>query len=295
MRCFCVITTVRCNLTCSYCYNDTHSQSVAYVPRVGRPRVFTPELVERCCQDLMEAGVARLVLTGGEPFTSRTTLEWIRGARDIPIRVLTNGTLLTDSILEAIGAHPNLRLSISIGGASQRSHDEFRGKWALTKATMDRLKQAGVDFQLSFVATARSLEELPEVERLAESYGVRARIAALSTGDLSSETLHLSLRRVSRDEWQEHISRCAHPDLARDLMVIASYFTGRLVKSTCPMRTRTQVMDPDGNVFGCFFRQDLRYGNVFEESLVSILSRIDSKALLSASCMGEHCLTMQYQ
>lgn len=297
MLTFCVVTTVRCNLRCTYCYNDTHSNSVSFVPLAARaPRVFTRDLVARCVSDLAAHGVEMLVLTGGEPFVAPSTQLWIEeSARSgMELRVISNATVLSDASLEALASHPSVTVSVSIGGATIDQHNRDRGQWDATLAGIKRLAKAGVPFQLSFVLTKASLGDIAGVAGLAREYGTIARVAALAPGHDVASLDHLSLRSVRTEDWEREINACDDVDLTRDLAVVAAHYRGGLSVKYCAMRTRSQVMEPDGNVYGCFFRSDIKYGNVFESALSEILSRIDTKRLLDAPCFGDHCLTMQF-
>jgi MoaA/NifB/PqqE/SkfB family radical SAM enzyme len=295
MRRLGVMTTYRCNLACAYCFNETH-EGVASGYDADAEREQDADGVDACVGALRERGYSGVTVTGGEPFLCPATWHWLEatGRHGLEAIVITNGTGMSRTMIDRLHAHPALKLSVSIGGADAEHHDADRGQWRRTRRTLDRLRDAGLRFELSFVITARNATSLPEVADLAELLGVEAHLAPVSLGADATALAALSLRRLTAADWDDVATRCGSPTLRAELAIVRSFLRGTMVVSRCGMRTQSQVLDPYGDVYGCFFRRDLHLGNVFDEPLGAILDRVDGDTILPAPCFGDHCLTMQY-
>jgi sulfatase maturation enzyme AslB (radical SAM superfamily) len=290
-----VITTYRCNLTCDYCYNETHDgAAVGYRSRLERD--FDEELIKRCVETLSHRNYGSLILTGGEPFLAKCTPMWIKNGCEhrLAVRIISNASVPYDTIFESIRDRAGVTLSISVGGDNAAVHDAHRGQWERTIGNVRRLREEDADIELSYVLSSNNLDRLDKVEELGLSLGTPVRLAAISLGRSMDSLASLSLRTVRPQQWDEAISRCRSPRLLADLATIRAFYQGSLRVHSCKMRTQSQVLDPAGDLFGCFFRPDIRWGNVFEHPLSEILDRIDRQAIWSAECFGEHCLTMLY-
>lgn len=138
-----------CNQKCLHCYalDGTPNQH-------GLPEVFAPEdgaLVKWLTKLRADHGTERLSLTGGEvllPSFLDNTLGLVKQARslDMKIRIMTNGTTLTDRVLErlteAAGDPRAVTLQISIDSADPAVHDAFRGAPGSLNKTIDGVRRA---------------------------------------------------------------------------------------------------------------------------------------------------------
>lgn len=103
--------TDRCNIRCFYCMP---AENVKFMPRT---EILSFEEIERFVRVVVEMGVDRLRITGGEPLvrhalpTLITKLARIEGVRDIALT--TNGILLADQA-EALKAAGLKRINISL-------------------------------------------------------------------------------------------------------------------------------------------------------------------------------------
>jgi cyclic pyranopterin phosphate synthase len=81
--------TDRCNLRCRYCRPE------AGVPFIPHAEILTFEELERLVRIFATLGVSKVRVTGGEPFSRRGSLDFLRRLRQIPdvdqLHVTTNG------------------------------------------------------------------------------------------------------------------------------------------------------------------------------------------------------------
>ena len=101
-------TTNLCNLRCKHCYANS-----AY----KRPNEMSTELIKETIDQLADAGILQLFLSGGEIFAHRDAVEIINYARTKPFytQVFTNGLLITEEKLAALA--PNTSFFISFDTA----------------------------------------------------------------------------------------------------------------------------------------------------------------------------------
>ncbi|MFH1880519.1 MAG: radical SAM protein [Bacillota bacterium] len=112
--------TNRCNFRCRHCYMEAPQ---------GRYGELSTQALFQLLDQLVEAGVPNIALTGGEPFIRPELPAFLRGLRDRRIgfsEIFTNASLLTDAVLDDIedaGFRPHFKVSFDCVG----NHDYMRG------------------------------------------------------------------------------------------------------------------------------------------------------------------------
>ncbi len=165
-----------CNLRCAHCFNASGPGN-REMPVLSRAEVRT------LLDEAAAAGVRDVVFTGGEPFLHPEMAEITGDALGrFPATLLTNGTLLTDRIVERLAnaarySRYSLEIRVSLDAPSEGGNDRIRGKGSYGKALagVARLEKAGF---LPIVTAVRFGEEdtpaeLEEFERLLVARGIR--------------------------------------------------------------------------------------------------------------------------
>ena len=122
-----------CNLRCTHCYQEN------YVP-VELPIEQLLTIANRIIDALDKWGMyGRISLTGGEPFVSHSLyslLDYLDSQERIcSIHILTNGTLITDSVCEKLKKYKKLdEIQVSLDGGTAAVHDVTRGTGNFAKA-----------------------------------------------------------------------------------------------------------------------------------------------------------------
>lgn len=153
-----------CALACQHCRAE------------AQPRRHPDELDEneaiRLVEQLAALAPPMLILTGGDPLMRRDVLSIARRAADFGMRVglSPSGTQrLMNFDFSAIRAAGIDRISLSLDGASEESHDRFRGvkgTFARTIKAVDRAHAAGLSVQINTTLTRSNLHEFPDFKRL---------------------------------------------------------------------------------------------------------------------------------
>ena len=159
----------RCNLTCKHCY-ATSADSV-----------FRDELDTAAAlaviDDLHEAGVKVLILSGGEPLLRDDLfqLSAYARARGFFVALSTNGTLISESNIEQIAAANFDYVGVSIDGLEE-THDAFRqlvGSYASSMHGIALCRQRGIRVGLRTTLTQENHAQLPQLLDLMREYDVQ--------------------------------------------------------------------------------------------------------------------------
>lgn len=153
-----------CALACQHCRAE------------AQPRRHPDELDEKEAMHLVEQLAAlappMLILTGGDPLMRRDVLSIARRATDFGMRVglSPSGTeRLINFDFAAIRDAGIDRISLSLDGATEESHDRFRGvkgTFARTLKAVEMAHDVGLSVQINTTLTRSNLHEFPDFRRL---------------------------------------------------------------------------------------------------------------------------------
>src|SRR5207245_4315889 len=120
-----------------------------------------------------------LVLSGGEPLLRDDLTDIARYAsqRGATVVVGTNGTLLTDGRIAALGRARVRGVAVSVDSLRRSYHDNFRhgaGSLAATQAALGRLRAARLDFIIQTTVTKGNRGELERLVAWAADEGAVA-------------------------------------------------------------------------------------------------------------------------
>jgi heme d1 biosynthesis radical SAM protein NirJ len=159
----------RCNLTCKHCY-ATSADSVF------RDELDTPAALT-VIDDLHDAGVKVLILSGGEPLLRDDlfVLSAYARAKGFFVALSTNGTLITEHNIGQIHAAQFDYVGISIDGL-QATHDAFRqlkGSFARSMHAIRLCREQGIRVGLRTTLTQENHGQLPQLLTLMREYDVQ--------------------------------------------------------------------------------------------------------------------------
>jgi MoaA/NifB/PqqE/SkfB family radical SAM enzyme len=164
-----------CTVACRICMRQVWDEPLGWM---------TGDIFTRILTDLSAFDPLPVVFFGGfgEPLAHPNILEMVAAARQIgaSVELITNGTLLTDTVTRSLVEIGLDRLWVSIDGATQSSYADVRLGDALPQVieNLRRLQDLRVQTGLyrpklgiAFVAMRRNIGELPEVIRLGKRLG----------------------------------------------------------------------------------------------------------------------------
>lgn len=160
--------TKSCNLSCAHCRGSSTS-------KMDKDELSTGES-KRFIDEIANFGKPILILSGGEPLVRSDIFEIASYGTHKGLRVVmaTNGTMVTSNIAEKLKQSGIQRVSISIDGATTRTHDEFRGMPGAFEGALNGIeifKNTGIGIQINTTITKRNIKEIPDIFEFAKNIG----------------------------------------------------------------------------------------------------------------------------
>lgn len=170
--------TQRCNLRCVHCYlaeNDT-------INRKNVKELTTRQWID-IIDEITEAGCLFLLITGGEPFLREDFGEIYRHAKNngLVVTVFSNGTMITDCIIDLFHELPPQAVEISLYGATAPTYEKItavRGAHAQCISGIEKLLEHRIRVKLKSVLMTLNRNEFYKIEDLAKKYDVDFRFDA---------------------------------------------------------------------------------------------------------------------
>jgi MoaA/NifB/PqqE/SkfB family radical SAM enzyme len=241
--------TYRCNWRCVFCYNPRHHDL-----RVLRGTEWLSVL-----DDLRVLGTLQVTLTGGEALTHPDFLQVARGVRErsFTLRILTNGSLITETLADEIRALRPMGVELSLHGARPETHDRATGtpgSFETMLRGLDRLRIRGVSLVLKTPLTRLNENELEGMKAIAERRGVPWRVDSVLSprddGDLSPLAYRASPGGIERMfRTLQAAGQLPHEERA-------------VGGANCGLGRTTLAVDPEGDVFPCLQWRKAPLGNV---------------------------------
>lgn len=156
--------TKKCNLACIHCRMPEEVQPLNELNTENSYNLidtlagFSPNTI--------------LVFSGGEPLCRQDIFELLAYAnsKNLKVALSTNGTLITQQIAIRIKQAGVQRVSISLDGATSKTHDNFRkidGSFEMALAGFRYLKAVNMPVQINTTITKHNLSELEDILNLA--------------------------------------------------------------------------------------------------------------------------------
>lgn len=145
----------KCNMKCQHC-------SIRRLQSKQDRRYVTPVNIEALSKQAHELGLARWVITGGEPLIFDDLEDIVKAINPelFYINLDTNGWLLTREKAEWLKSIGIDRIQLSLDSLNPKEHDEFRnmpGSWERAVHAIDDAKRAGLDIFINTVCTKERL------------------------------------------------------------------------------------------------------------------------------------------
>ena len=163
--------TQTCNLFCRHCRASS------------RPKSYEDELTTdegyRLLEEISNFSRPIVILTGGEPLLRNDIFDLVSyGTKlGLPMALAVNGTLLNEEVAKRLLDSRVRRIAISIDGASENTHDSFRGVNGAFDAAINGakiLRKVGIPFHISTTVTKKNSDDLPYILNLAQEIGACA-------------------------------------------------------------------------------------------------------------------------
>ncbi len=183
--------TRRCNLECRHCYRieDTKREEISL------------QRITNLLTELRQAGCLFLTISGGEPLLHPDFLDICRQAHSLnmAISIFTNGTLITESLIEQLAQLNIVDIHLSIYGVTSETHDsitQHKGSYNKTINAASMLKRHGLPVRFKYIMMKGNIREYKDMLGLAKQmdipYDIDPIITPRDDGDMAPTTLSLS-------------------------------------------------------------------------------------------------------
>lgn len=165
--------TARCNFGCKMCY--------VHQNRSSKEEMSAGEWIDMA-QTAKERGMLFLLLTGGEPMIREDFPEIYTAIRNMGLMVSinTNGSLITDEILEMFRKNPPTRINISLYGGCNETYQKLCAVPAfdVVKENILRLKELGIPTKINCSVTPYNGQDVVKVYDFAKEAGINVNASA---------------------------------------------------------------------------------------------------------------------
>ena len=256
-----------CNLNCSFCYND--------LSLAGKNLSLSQ--YRALLDDLAEAQVLYLILTGGEPLSHPHFFEIGAHAKSLGFvtRIKTNGHAVGPKIARRIKDEVDpYRLEVSLHGATAEVHDRqtrVAGSFARLTSNCGAMRDAGLRVQVNIAMTRWNEHQIEEmfalVARAGFSIQVDDEVKPRDDGDETPRELQASAAALVHLQalQREH----AAPPPSRSQTGAEALRTVSGTDKHCGAGASTLAVDPVGNVLPCV-QWRMPVGNLHEQRLSEI-------------------------
>jgi radical SAM protein with 4Fe4S-binding SPASM domain len=250
--------TAACNERCLHCYSSSDPAREA--------ALMSRDDWERVISEAAAIGVGALVFIGGEPLCDPALPHLVLHAKERGIEhveVFTNGTLLTEEVMDALG--DGVRFSTTLYSHDASLHDSITGFPGSHDRTMRAIRLVQIrklPLRVSLIAMKENQEELTKTIEWAADLGIPIR-----RWDV--------VRPTGRGGCHSHL-----PDdpgvlrsryrTAPDFFFTRETFELALTGNSC--WAGKLCIAPDGRVLPCTFGRGIALGNVLDSPLGAVVA-----------------------
>ena len=267
--------TNECNLRCKHCYHESYEKENIDIDKLIK-------IGDQLCSALEKWNKkGSFSITGGEPLMNSNNLfqllDYLENRNIDRIDLLTNGTLLTDQIIDKLKKYKKLRrLQLSLEGLKE-TNNKIRGanSYERTFETIDNLKRHEIVVSIMMTVGKHNQNEvIPLAKELAKHKADVFIIDRFIPEGQSSEKVDwvLSSKEI-RDvynEAYEYFKKTLKPRflLYRTLFCMLNPEDSH-IGAICSIGNNALTIMPNGDVLPCR-RLPIKLGNLFENTIFDI-------------------------
>nr|MDA3894796.1 radical SAM protein [Desulfobacteraceae bacterium] len=219
--------TRQCNFNCIHCYlGDMRTSS-----DILRNELNTSQWI-KIIDEIVEAGCLFLLFTGGEPLLRKDFIDIYRHAvkRGMLVTVFTNGSLISNEILDVFKEFPPQVVEVSLYGSTAETYKSITGRidgFKKTMAGIEKLSNHGIRTQLKTILMTKNQHEFDLIQKISDDRGLKFRFDAMIFPRLNGERSPVEYR-VSpeiivekdlsspdrRSKWEEFYRRMKNIELS---------------------------------------------------------------------------------
>lgn len=167
-----------CNFDCKMCFVHLRKE------QIDSQHLLKADQWKDIMQQSVDAGMLSADLTGGECLTYPGFEEVYRFllSKGVRVNVLTNGSLITDSIVNLFAEYRPDTVQISLYGSNDDSYEKVTGQRAFQNviSSIIQLREHGVHVKLSITPHRYMQEDAEAMLSLAQSLGIEYSISSVT-------------------------------------------------------------------------------------------------------------------
>lgn len=211
-----LIPTNKCNFNCASCWRKSISEK-EIKKKYGEE--LSDERLLQLIGEAAEIGVKEIAFVGGgEPLCRSITFELIKRIRSYNMNgdLVTNGSLLTEEVIDALVDTGWARVKFSIDGSNPELQDKLRGKRCFNKIiknvkllseTKKKKDKNLPRIGFNVVISNQNYKDLHNIIELAHKVGCNE-VLLLPITVFSEESKKLKMNNEQRTEFQQIIQKC---------------------------------------------------------------------------------------
>jgi mycofactocin radical SAM maturase len=242
--------TYACNLACVHCLSSSGRRD---------PRELSTEQMQSVIDELARMQVFYINVGGGEPMVRPDFFHVLQYAVDhgVGVKFSTNGTMITPDKARRLTAMDYVDVQVSIDGAQADVNDSVRGdgSYAAARRAMDNLADAGFgEFKISVVITRENIDQLDDLQAIADSYGAQLRLTRLRPSGRGVESW-ARLHPTADQQRQLYAWLLERPNVLTgdSFFHLAAYGEALPGLNLCGAGRVVCLIDPVGDVYACPF------------------------------------------
>ena len=278
--------TTACNLKCRHCYNFWREDDPkSYLEKLQRPQI------DKLMEQIIDAKVFHIALTGGEPFVNFDILEYtLTRCRDANISNSVNSNLMltsperTKRLVDAGVDH----ILTSMVSADDETNDYMMNHKRALQRVIQGIKTTiagGIRVSVNMVVSENNCGQIYKTAKLCSELGVQklfvTRLIPSVRVNGPTDT-ELGLNRQSAYQALDESLR-ATKDFGIEVGSLISYplcFLGDLEKYEkfvgrgCPAQSGNRMVINASGICHACTHEETPYGNVFEEDIKSVFKKM---------------------
>lgn len=288
--------TDQCNLACPFCF---YLQD----PKRITPGTLRVKRIKDLMGEARDLGFREVSFTGGEPLLYKDLTKLIKHAKTMGFKTTlsTNGLLLNQEMALKLKKAGLEDFFLSITSQYFLGGNKFnKSEWvSRVTARVEILRQAGLEnIYLVFVITKQTTKYLQTALKFLKTLDLKIQV---QPAFISSQTSSLSLWDLEEKEWkglEPKLKRWGKAFGREKSAIVTLNYYQRLKQgrpSFCHFSEEDVVIDPNGDIYPCFHRRDLKLGNIYKNKLATLLSSLkknDREKMVKADCFNEQCISL---
>lgn len=287
--------THKCNLRCSHCYQEEYYNHM--------PMDLVESSLEKISSFLSDKYInCQINITGGEPLVHPSFLEICRKikSKGFYFSVLTNGTLITESMAEELSKLRPIFVQVSLDGV-EKTHDKIRGIGSYNKALkgIELLKKNGIRVLVSFTAQRENIKDYKKLVRVCSKYSVDKiwwdRVVIPSKEDINKISLTTKefKKMVEQTSRLKKIYRLMGKSIEISNSRSLQFCNDKTIGYKCSVGENLLVLLANGDIMACR-RLPFVLGNIQDGTIEEILKKSEIYNRLKCLEVSKDCKDCKY-